>query len=433
MFAAMGTLIYGQRQIAACRSDMKKASKEFWEIELLSVITTTACFFVWCIVIALSDQYKVYYIVLSMTLLSTAFDITWFFMGMENIGLVVLRNTVIRLTGIGILFIFVKEKTDLLLYIALTAATGLLGNISMWLSLKKYLVRVPVRELKIRHHLKETLIYFIPTVAMSIYTVLDKIMIGLITNNTYENGYYEQATKIINMAKMPLHSFNTVISSRMSFLFTSGKLDEMRSRLRDGLDFSATFGIAISFGILAIARTLVPVFFGPGYEEVVSILYIAAPLVLVTCISNLIGHQYLIPSGQRARSSKAVIAGAVCNLVLNSFFIPLLGAMGAMIASVAAQLLITVLYIRMSEKYVTLRMVLISIGKRCVAGLIMLAVGLLIGARFVKTLPVLLIQIVVCAVVYIAILLAMKDDYIIRLLGQIMKKIHLLLHKEKNA
>lgn len=103
-----------------------------------------------------------------MTLLSTAFDIIWVFMGMENTGLVVLRNTVIHLTGIGILFIFVKEKTGLLLYIALMAATD---RISLWLSLKKYLVRVPVRELKIRQHLKETMIYVISTVEMPIYTI----------------------------------------------------------------------------------------------------------------------------------------------------------------------------------------------------------------------------------------------------------------------
>lgn len=43
--------------------------------------------------------------------------------------------------------------------------------------------------------------YFIPTIATSIYTVLDKTLIGVITQNDAQNGYYEQATKIINMAK----------------------------------------------------------------------------------------------------------------------------------------------------------------------------------------------------------------------------------------
>lgn len=80
------------------------------------------------------------------------------------------------------------------------AATGLIGNISMWTYLPKLLAKVEFKTLHpFKIHLKQTFAYFIPTVATSVYTVLDKTMIGAITKSEELNGYYEQATKIIRM------------------------------------------------------------------------------------------------------------------------------------------------------------------------------------------------------------------------------------------
>ena len=92
--------------------------------------TTAACLIIWLFVIGFAREYRPYYVVLTMTLLAVAFDISWFFGGLEQYSLIVLRNTAVKLVGIAMLFLFIREKEDLLLYVALTAATGLLGNIS---------------------------------------------------------------------------------------------------------------------------------------------------------------------------------------------------------------------------------------------------------------------------------------------------------------
>ena len=103
--------------------------------------------------------------------------------------------------GVILLFIFIKSPKDLSLYILIMSLTTLLGTMTMWLYLPKFIEKVNIKELKILPHFKQTLIYFVPTIATSIYTVLDKSLIGVITNNASENGYYEQATKIINITK----------------------------------------------------------------------------------------------------------------------------------------------------------------------------------------------------------------------------------------
>lgn len=423
ILAALGTASYGQREIARNRDDKKKRSVLFWEIELLCAATTLTCLAVWCTVIVTARSYSAFYLVLTMTLAAVAFDISWFFGGLEEYRLIVFRNTAIKLAGIALLFLFVREKDDLLLYVALTAATGLLGNVSMWLSLRRYLDPVSLKELHIRRHFKETLIYFIPTVATSVYTVLDKTMLGLITGDTYENGYYEQTTRIINMAKTVIMSFNAVMSSRMSYLFSVGAEKEIRGRIVKSLNFVLLLGIPIVFGIMGIAGSFVPWFFGPGYTPVIPLLFVCAPLVLIVGLSDCMGSQILTPSGRRLKSSKAIVAGSVINFFLNLLLIPKLQSTGAALASVAAETAITAMYFYLSRDYLPVS-ILPKLGyKRLIAALVMFLVIYRVGRQAGSQVWVTFVQIGLGAGIYFLLLLAMRDSLVLSYGRELLEKL----------
>ena len=220
MFAALGTVGYGTREIARVRNNVAARSKLFFEIELLTILTTTFCLLLWFVWIYANVNYRVYYLVWTMTILSVIFDISWLYMGMEQFQYIVYRNAFFRILGIVALFLFVKTHDDLAIYIAITAGSALLGNLSMWLYLPKMVVRVDWRHLRVWPHFKETLIYFIPTIATSIYTVLDKTLLGVFVGSAVENGYYEQTTKIIRISQsLTFAALNSVLQARMSLLF----------------------------------------------------------------------------------------------------------------------------------------------------------------------------------------------------------------------
>ena len=122
-------------------------------------------------------------------------------MGIENFRILVFRNTIVKLISVVMLFTLIKRGDQLLFFMCLSSATNLISNLSMWPVVLKCISRVKIKSLNIQKHLKNTLVYFVPTIATSIYTVLDKVMLGILTNGTVENGYYEQANKIINIAK----------------------------------------------------------------------------------------------------------------------------------------------------------------------------------------------------------------------------------------
>lgn len=423
LFASLGVSAYGQREIAQNRDDKEKITTLFWEIELLCVLTTSICLVLWFVTSFLEATYTPYFLASTFTVLAVAFDITWFFAGLEEFRFIVLRNSVVKLIGMLFLFVAIKSQNDLLLYIGVISATGLLGNISMWTYLPRFLSKPDFKSLRIFRHLRHTIVYFIPTIASSVYTMVDKVMLRFLTEGTLENGYYEETTKIVRTAQIVLLSINTVMTSRMSYLFAHGRVEEIKRRLEKSISFILILAYPFTFGIMGIAENFVPWFFGDGFKPVVLLLRLYSPLLIIVGISNCLGTQYLTPSGQRGRSSKGIIAGAVTNVILNLFLIPKFGAAGATVASVFAELVILCVYFYMSLGYVSLSMFFKHSYTRLIASAVMLVSVLAIGLFPISGIILTVLQIGCGALVYLVMLILLQDDMVSLLYSKLTTKL----------
>lgn len=424
MFAALGTVGYGIREIARSRNDKKQLSKLFFEIELLTVFTTLISLVLWLIFIMVTDTYKIYYSILSLTLLSTLFDISWFYAGIEEFKYTVIQNAIFKLVGIISIFVFVDNINDTPIYVLIMSLTILLGNMSMWIYLPKFLMRIPIKELHVFRHLKETLIYFIPTIAIAIYTVLDKTLIGLITHSEYENGYYEQATKIINMIKsLSFYSITIVMGSRISYLFVEKRAEEIKQLIYNSMDIILLVGYGAVFGLAGVAKTFVPFFFGEGFNQVTTLLYWMCPLVIIIGISNCLGNQYYSPAGLRAQSAKYIVMGAFLNLVLNICLIPTLGAVGAVIGSIVAEGTISVLYLQNCSGYLNFYDLIQLSAKKILCGFIMFVMVYYLGdvLKYGGFLNI-AIQVVTGILTYGLLLIFMKEKLAIMVVEHIKQK-----------
>ena len=119
--AALGTASYGMREIARCRDRKEEYSKKFWEIEILTLFTTFVCLLAWVVLILYSSTYRPYFIALVPSLLATMFDISWFYTGHEKMGYTVFGNTLCKIVGVICIFLFIKDKNDIALYIFLNS------------------------------------------------------------------------------------------------------------------------------------------------------------------------------------------------------------------------------------------------------------------------------------------------------------------------
>ena len=414
MFAALGTASYGAREIARHRDEPETASKLFWEIEILTVFTSLICLVLWLVVIVFSSEYRPYFLALTPMLFATMADVSWYFTGYEQIKYTVIGNSICKLLGIVLIFALVKEKTDILTYCVINSCMQLVGNLMMWLFLPRTLVKVKLHNLEIGRHFRETLTYFVPSVAISVYTVLDKTLIGVLTGSKHQNGYYEQANRVINVIKLlAVLSLNTVMGARMAYLFAEKKHEEIRERLKYSMDFILLAGIGSAFGISGIAQVLVPLFFGAGYEPVVGLLCLMSPLIVIIGISNCLGNQYYTPNGRIKQITKYIVLGATVNLAVNLILIPNFGAYGATVSSIIAEMVITLLYIRNSDGYITLGLLWRQMWKKLTAGTLMVIIVMAVGRQLdMSPLVVLVLQIIIGVCVYAMVLLLLKDSMI---------------------
>ena len=384
MFAALGTVSYGSREIARNRKDRPLRSKLFWEIELMTVVTSTLSIIAFLLFIYTRDRYRIYYIPQIMAVLAVMFDISWFFTGIEEFRYTVTKNALFKLAGVILIFLFVHKPEDLMIYIIILSASTLLGNLSMWLYMPRFLDPVDFRTLRIRRHLKETMVYFIPSIATSVYTVLDKTLIGEITRNEAENGYYDSVVKLINI---------------------------MKALIETSINYILFMGLAICFGLSGVAPRFIPWFLGPGYERSITMLILMSPIVVIIGVSNCLGSQYYTPSGKRAQSARFIIMGSCVNLVLNLFLIPRYWGYGAIAASIIAELVITILYVAFSgESFHPI--VLVRDGwKKLLAAVLMFGAVRLIDPFFHANFPALVCEVVLGAAVYTGALFILRDSF----------------------
>ena len=426
LFATMGISTYGQREISYVQDDAEKRSLVFWNAKILGFCTSAAATLIYMAFALMQKELSTLYLLLTMNLVAVFFDITWFFQGMEEFGKTVMRNAIIRLLQIIYIFLFVKTKEDLPLYVLGLGLFTALGNLSLWAYLLRYIKKVDIHALRPFQDIKVVWSLFIPTIAIQIYTVLDKTMIGLITGNSFENGYYEQAIRVSKMLLSVVTALGTVMVPRVGNLFGKNEIFEVRRLMYRSYRFVWFLGIPLCFGLIMVAENFVPWFFGPGYDKVIPLLRILSLLILAIGINNVTGVQYFIPTKRQSLFTLTVIIGACTNFTLNMVLIRYFQSVGAAVASVAAETAIAVTQLVLIRKE-------LSSGKRLsegvhyyIAGAVMVLI-LWPVCRWLSPSALHTAMIVACgAAVYFLTLLVERDEFFLSNVKSVLKKLHIV-------
>ena len=422
LFGSLGVAMYGQREIAYLQNDKEKYSKTFWEILLLRFATMLISMIIFYYCFATNGEYKVYYEILLLEMIANCLDISWFFQGLEEFKKTVIRNIIVKIISIICIFTFVKTSNDLANYFWIYVFSTLFGNMSLWLYLPKYITKVHIRELNVLQHLKPTIGLFIPQIAVQIYTVLDKVMIGTIIENKAEVGYYEQSQKIVKMLLTVITSLGTVMLPRIANTFSKGNSEKIKEYIKKSFNFVFLLAFPMIFGIVAVSSNFVPLFFGQGYEKVAILMNVISPILLAIGLSNVIGAQYLLPTKHQKEYTISVIAGAVINFCVNLLLIKKLGALGASIGTVIAEISVTTIQFIFIRKEFEVKEILKLAIKYLVSALIMFVVCIVIDQIIDNSVITIALQVVVGVMVYGICLLLLKDEFTYSLINKVKVK-----------
>ena len=408
--AALGTTLYGQRQIARVNSDPEERSRLFWEIFLFRVVGVTTAALIYCFtILPIYSEHALLYVVAAIEILAVAFDVTWFYQGMEDFRPIAICTAVGRLLAMVAIFVFVKDKNDLIVYVICYCVSILLGNVTAWKDLRRYLVKTRLKGLRIRKHFMPAVSLFSSQFAIQIYTVLDKTMIGLITRSDFENGYYEQSQKLIKVLIALVTSLGVVVASRVTVLWKEEKKKDVYDLIYGSFRFVFALGMPMAVGCMLVLSRFVPIFYGTGFEPVIPIISILVFMFPVLGCSNVIGIQLLVPTGREKKLTASVIVGACVNVVLNAFLIYFFAAMGAAIASVIAEIAVTSVQFWFVRKEIRLGGVIKIFLRYTLFTAVMGAVGLLVLTFAPGGILGIAVIAAICVTVYSALLLVTKD------------------------
>lgn len=340
MFIMLGLNNYGNRTIAAIRNDKKKVSQTFLEIyamQFFLAIIISLCY-VFYVIFLLEDDKKLALLQL-LYIFGSTFDINWFFFGLEKFKLTVTRNVIIKLlTVIGTL-VFVNSPNDIYAYTIVMGGGNLISQVVLWKFLKNEIEPTRISWTGIRRHFIPNLILFIPVIAVSLYKVMDKIMLGNLSTKS-EVGFYEYSEKIVNVLTCMITALGTVMLPKISNLLASGERNQVHAYIRKSLKFSMISSSAMAFGIAAVASQFAPFFYGKEFEPCGILIAGMAPTIIFVSWANVIRTQYLIPVKEDKIYIISVMLGAVCNASVNWMLIPHMGALGAVIGTVIAEFVV---------------------------------------------------------------------------------------------
>ena len=365
--AALGISNYGNRTIAGVRDDKEKRSKVFSEIYIMQLATGLISIVMYLIYICFISQEKVSAVCQLALVVSSVFDINWFFFGMEKFKLTVIRNTCIKILTVGVIFIFVKSQADVYKYILIMSVGTLVSQIILWPFIKKY-IKFKIPQIKdVVKHFKPNIILFIPVIAVSIYKIMDKIMLGQISSME-SVGYYENAERLINVPISLITAIGIVMLPKISGYIAKGKEEDSKKYFDLFMLIIIIFSNGAVFGLIGISDEFVTIFYGEGFELTSMLLKYLSVTIIFLAVGNVLRTQYLIPKKKDDIYIKSAIIGAISNLIVNIILIPKLNAIGAAIGTIFAELLVCAYQFTSSKndikiiKYIKLELVFSVVG-----------------------------------------------------------------------
>lgn len=337
LFAMLGINNHGNRSIAIVREDKDKLNKTFISIYLAQAIMSILMIVLYIFYITfMVNKYKVVFSIQLIYIIGALLDINWFFFGMEQFKLTVIRNTIIKLLSVLSIFIFVKDSGDLYIYSLILALGSLISQLVLWKYLKKYVTLTKVGVKDITKHIKPIIILFIPVIAVSIYKMLDKIMLGSLSTVT-QVGLFENSEKIINIPIGVITALGTVMLPKMSNLLSNDQEKESNRYIEISMKFVMFIAFGSMFGLIGIAPIFIPMFLGNEFIKSIYIMPILSMTILFVAWANVIRTQFLIPKKKDKIYIISTFLGAIVNIIINLILIKKYGAIGVAIGTVFAE------------------------------------------------------------------------------------------------
>ena len=342
VFAALGIPTYGIREIAKLKGKSPQKNRLFTELLLINAISTVICTAIYLLIVVNVKLYSkdlVLYLCCGISIVFNFINIDWLYKGNEEYGYITVRSIIIKMLSLLCIFVFVRCREDYIVYALITCLANGANYIFNIIHARKY-VRVEFSQLHLRRHLKPIFILLLGIFFSSVYSKIDITMLGVISGES-STAYYSYAHRIVEMALMGCTAISEVFLPRLSYTYRHNRA-EFYEILSTGIQILIFLSFPIMVGLVLLAPQIITLLYGVNFAPAAVSLQIMSVLVVVKSIGDLVCYQLVICTGNEKKRIPAYACAAMTNVAFNLILIPKFAQNGAVIASIASELIVNI-------------------------------------------------------------------------------------------
>ncbi|MBC2173159.1 oligosaccharide flippase family protein [Listeria booriae] len=416
VFILLNVGVYGRKQIAEAenRHALKTTFAGIYLMQCLCGLLVSSVYvvFVWMV-----GSYQLIFMIYGLMLLAYALDISWFFIGREQVKRIMMRNTVVRLLSIACIFLFVNDASDLWLYVLINSAALLIGQLVTWSALFADLGKIHFSFRAMKKHVAPMLLLSVIPCVSLLYTAVNKVILGNVAGAT-EVGYYNQAFKLYTICMGFVSALSTVIVPRMAMHFKKGDQAKFRQFVNFSIRYVSISTVPLTFGLIGIATTFVPLFLGAAFAPATHNVMLFAPCLFLAGVADILGLQILLITNQSKKYTLSIIIGSIVSFAANIFVVAAWGSEGTVFSFFIANLVIVALQLYFARKHYEFRYFLKIVAKYTFFSIIMLFA--MLGIKYLlqgqSDILILAYQLITGVYVYLLCLFLSKDPLLFQIL-----------------
>lgn len=426
LVSRIGIPMYGIRECAKYRDDKKKLTKTVQEILIINFVSLILSLILFYIILFNSNtlaNYKDVLLILSINIISTSIGMEWFYQAIEEYKYITIRNIFVKIFSLILIFLLIKDQNDYNIYAFILVISVSLSYLYNFFYSRTYInILKKYSNYNFKRHIKPILLLFAMSISISIYTNLDKVMLGILTNDEAV-GYYTSANKMIKVIVSLVTSLGTVLLPRMSYYIENDLTKEINTLIDKSLNFILLLAIPASVGIFMLAKPIILIFTGSGYTEAITTIKILSPVILIIGLSNLIGVQILLSHGKEKFTLISTSIGAITNFLLNLLLIPLLKHNGAAIATIVAEISVAITQIYFAYSYLKGNISFKNIIQYIIGAILIIITCLTVNYYFDNIILLTVLSILFSSAIYFSFLFGIKNQFIFEIKEQILLKL----------
>ncbi|MDR3185271.1 MAG: flippase [Christensenellaceae bacterium] len=420
MVALLGIPVYGIRACAVVRDDKEKLSKTVQELLIIALLMMIFSYSALSISFFFVKKIRIEFlltITFSATIFLNSISMNWLYSALEEYAYIAIRSISLNVVAIIAMFLFVKTSQDYIVYAIITVCASAGSSILNLFHSRKYIIFKKPKKYDFKQHIKPVLSFFAITAIISIYTNLDKLLLGfLIDDDNLSVGLYSTVNRIYRGLIVIVSILGTVLLPRMSYYYKNNQKDKYFLLISKAVNFVLVFAIPLILFFSFNASTIVLLYAGEEFSKSTNTLLILLPGILLAGLNNITGNQILITMQKERILIISVIVGAIVDFALNLILIPKFTYVAPAIATICAELVILTVQVIYLKKYWKV----LSSGIHLVK-LLVLNVSLVIVLLGVSFIPVsqiwqLFLNAGLFGIVYFAILMLFKEPMLLDIL-----------------